>query len=203
MKSSQSFFNENQYYITPSDIIEFLYCKRFIYFMRSLGIDQHTEKRFKTTMGKEVHKKRGNENKHYLRKRIASCEKLNDINLVSPKLGIRGKVDEIHICSDGSMCPLDFKYAVYNERLYKTYKSQIIMYSLMIEEVYKKEVKVGYIVYCREGNKLVEVEVDKSEKEKVFSYIDEYKKVLNGFFPASTKEKSKCLDCCYRNICIK
>ena len=47
MKSFQNSFNEFNYYITPSDIIEFLYCKRFIYYMKCLGIEQYEEKRYK------------------------------------------------------------------------------------------------------------------------------------------------------------
>ncbi len=70
MKLSQSFFNENQYYITPSEIIEFLYCKRFIYFMKCLGIRQYEEKRYKVQKGREIHEKREKENRDYLRKKL-------------------------------------------------------------------------------------------------------------------------------------
>jgi hypothetical protein len=59
IKSSQNFFNENQYYITPSEIIEFLYCKRFIYFMKCLGIRQYEEKRYKVQKGREIHENHG------------------------------------------------------------------------------------------------------------------------------------------------
>lgn len=203
MKSSQSFFNEYQYYITPSDIIEFLYCKRFIYFMKCLGIEQHEDKRFKVMMGREVHEKRGRQNKDYLRRSISSCGKLLDVSLVSEKYGIRGKADEVHTLEDGTMCPLDYKYASYEEKLYDTYKSQLVLYALMIEEIYGKTVKKGYIVYCREENRLVEVDITNEDREKVVSYIDEYREVLDGYYPGPTKQKSKCLDCCYRNICIK
>ena len=52
MKSSQSFFDEFDYYITPSELIEFNYCKRFIYYMKCLNIPQFEEKRFKVQKGK-------------------------------------------------------------------------------------------------------------------------------------------------------
>jgi len=203
MKSSQSFFNENQYYITPSDMIEFLYCKRFIYYMKCLGIGQNEEKRFKVMMGREIHEKRGSQNKEYLPKKIGSCKKMISINLVSEKYGIRGNPDEVHILEDGTMAPLDYKYALYNERLFKTYKNQLIMYALMIEEVFQKDVRKGFIVYCREANRLVELEISKEDKEKIRDYIEEYRRVLDGYYPEATKQKSKCVDCCYRNICIK
>ena len=93
MKSSQSFFNEYQYYITPSDMIEFLYCKRFIYYMKCLGISQNEEKRFKVMMGREIHEKRATQNKDYLPKKIGSCNKMIGVNLISEKYGIIGNVD--------------------------------------------------------------------------------------------------------------
>jgi CRISPR-associated exonuclease Cas4 len=203
MKSSQSFFNEYQYYITPSDMIEFLYCKRFIYYMKCLGISQNEEKRFKVMMGREIHEKRATQNKDYLPKKIGSCNKMIGVNLISEKYGIIGNVDEIHTLEDGSMAPLDYKFTRYDQRIFKTHRNQLVMYALMIEEVFNKKVKKGFIVYCREENRLVEIDITKEDKEKVNSYIEEYKKILDGYYPEATKQKSKCLDCCYKNICIK
>ncbi|AEV68757.1 CRISPR-associated protein Cas4 [Acetivibrio clariflavus] len=203
MKLSQNFFNENQYYITPSDIIEFLYCKRFAYYMKCLGISQNEEKRFKVMMGRQLHEKRESENRDYLRKKIGSCGKRIGVNLVSEKYGIKGNADEIHELEDGTMAPLDYKYAKYEERLFKTYKNQMVLYALMIEEVYGKPVNKGYLVYCREGNRLVEIEITKEDKDRVLEYLDEYRRVLEGYYPQAAKEKSKCTDCCYRNICTK
>lgn len=203
MKLSQNSFNENQYYITPSDMIEFLYCKRFTYYMKCLGISQNEEKRFKVMMGREIHDKREGQNRDYLPKKIGSCGKRIGVNLVSGKYGVRGKADEIHDLEDGTMAPLDYKYAVYDERLFKTYKSQMILYALMIEEVYEKQVSRGYLVYCREENRLIEIEITQEDKARIIDYIEEYRNIMEGYYPQATKQKSKCIDCCYRNICTK
>ena len=50
-------------------MIEFLYCKRFIYYMKCLGIKQYEDKRYKVEKGRELHRKKENENKDYLRKK--------------------------------------------------------------------------------------------------------------------------------------
>lgn len=202
MKSSQNFFNEYDYFITPSEVIEFMYCPRFTYFMKNLGISQHEEKRLKVQIGREIHEDRANQNKEYLRKKIGSIKKEADVNIVSRKWLIRGKVDEIHHLSDGTLAPLDYKFAPYDEKIYETYKQQIILYGLMIEEIYDKIVNRGYLVYCREGNKLVEMEINNLDKEEAIGYLEEFKKVLNGYFPKATKYKARCIDCCYKNICI-
>jgi len=40
--------------------------------------------------------------------------------LVSEKYGIKGNADEVHTLADGTMAPLDYKFARYDERLFKT-----------------------------------------------------------------------------------
>ena len=75
MKSSQSFFDEFDYYITPSELIEFNYCKRFTYYMKCLNVPQFEENRFKVQKGKEIHSKKENENKQYLRKKLGVIDK--------------------------------------------------------------------------------------------------------------------------------
>ncbi|MEN8906749.1 MAG: CRISPR-associated protein Cas4 [Clostridiales bacterium] len=203
MKSFQNFFNEFDYYITPSEIIEFLYCKRFIYYMKCAGISQKEEQRYKVQKGRDIHKLREIQNKNYLRKSINSVNKVIDINLISNVFMIRGKVDEIHTLVNGELAPLDYKFAIYDEKIYSTYKNQLILYGIMIEEIYQKSVKKGFLVYCRNGSKLVEIEINEKDKKNIKNHIDEYKKVIKGYYPKGTKSKSKCLDCCYKNICIK
>jgi len=171
--------------------------------MKCLGISQNEEKRFKVMMGREIHEKREGRNRDYLPKKIGSCSKRISINLVSEKYGVRGRADEIHELEDGTMAPLDYKYAVYDEKLFKTYKNQMVLYALMIEEVYGKRVDKGYLVYCREENRLVEIEITQEDKARVLDYILEFHNVMKGYYPQATKQKSKCLDCCYRNICTK
>ena len=97
MKSYQNSFNEFQYYITPSDMIEFLYCKRFIYYMKCLGIKQYEDKRYKVEKGRELHRKKENENKDYLRKKLGVVDKKINIDLYSDKYKIKGKVDRTQI----------------------------------------------------------------------------------------------------------
>ena len=196
MKSSQNSFNEYVGYITPSDIIEFLYCKRFIYYMKCLGIKQNEDKRYKVQLGRNLHDNKEDTNKKYLRKKIGSIKKLIEVPLVSEKYKVKGKVDEVNFFEDGSAAPLDYKFAAYKDITFKTYKTQMILYSIMIEEMFGVPVDRGYLVYCRGGNELIEVPITPERT------LEEYKKVLTGYYPAATRDKAKCIDCCYRNICL-
>ncbi|MCD5414880.1 MAG: CRISPR-associated protein Cas4 [Clostridiales bacterium] len=203
MKSYQNSFNEHEYYITPSEMIEFIYCKRYTYFMKCLGIRQYEEKRYKVQKGREIHEKRARTNADYLRIKQKVQKKEINISLVSRNLQIRGKIDEILMLEGGTMAPLDYKYAKYNEKIYKTLFTQMVMYALMIEEVYDKIVNRGYIVYCRDVNLVKMHEITEKDKKEVIKNINEFKLVLQGVFPKATGHKSRCIDCCYKNICIK
>ncbi|OQY08000.1 MAG: CRISPR-associated protein Cas4 [Fusobacteriia bacterium 4572_132] len=190
--------------ITPSLVLEYLYCPRFIYFMKVLQIKQNEESRFKVMKGREIHKYKSITNKEYKRKKINVIKKEIEQELYSDKYNIHGKVDEILFLEDGKAVPLDYKFAKYENRIYKGYKTQLIMYGLMINDIYGIDVKRGYLVYTRSENKLIEIIFTKKDFEKIKIIIDEILEIIiTGKYPKSTKSKSRCNDCCYRNICIK
>ena len=97
--------------ITPSEVMEYLYCPRFTYFMNCLDIPQHEEKRYKVLKGREIHQRQAVINKNYLRLKIGVIKKEMLVYLNSDSLHIRGIVDEVLMLSDGTMAPLDYKLA--------------------------------------------------------------------------------------------
>lgn len=190
--------------ITPSEIIEHLYCPRFTYFMNCLNIPQHEELRYKVLKGRELHKRREKENRDYLRKRLGCVDKDISVYIASVKLRVRGVIDEVLYLSDGTLAPLDYKYAEYTDYTFETHKVQsCLLYALLIMENYQKPVKRGFICYARDGYKVKEIVY----REKDFCYakdvVDEiFKVILKGYFPKKTKWRNRCIDCCYRNICV-
>ena len=77
------------------------------------------------------------------------------------------------------------------------------MYALMIEEMYDCKVEKCFLVYTRSSNLVKEFSVEEKDISKLKKSIKEYFKVMEGFFPKATTSKSRCIDCCYKNICIK
>ena len=69
--------------ITISEVMEYLFCPRFIYFMNCLNIPQYEEKRYKVIMGREIHheKKFINNSNQFL----DSIPIENDRVIVAPK----------------------------------------------------------------------------------------------------------------------
>ena len=128
--------------ITPSHILEYLFCPRFTYFEYVLGIPQYEEKFYKVLKGREVHEEKARRHTEYLRKRLGVVNKESNVYLTGNRL--RGEVDEVLSLEDGTMAPLDYKFAKYEDRLYETYKTQLICYALLIEANYQKPVEKGF-----------------------------------------------------------
>ncbi|MCS6809226.1 MAG: CRISPR-associated protein Cas4 [Bacteroidota bacterium] len=188
--------------ITPSDIIQYLYCPRFIFFERVLSIPQHEEQYSKVMRGRELHKQRLKQNAEYLRKRVGAVEKYQAQYLTNNLL--RGEIDEVLVLADGTMSPLDYKFSTYNDIVYTTHKIQVFCYAWLIEENFGREVRRGFIVYTRSNNKLVEIPVQPEDKERVRSAAKAIRRITEGnVFPAATTCKKKCIECSYRNICVQ
>jgi CRISPR-associated exonuclease Cas4 len=188
--------------LTPSHIIEYLYCPRFTYYEYVLTIPQHEEKDYKVIKGREVHDQKLEQNKEYLRRRIGVTAK--HLNQYLTNNLLRGQVDEVLSLQDGTMAPLDYKFARWEDHVYETYKTQLYCYAWLIEENFGTKVNKGFLVYTRSSNKLVEVEIADADKQAVKACVEEIQQIIDkNYYPKSTKYKKRCLNCTYRNICIK
>jgi len=188
--------------ITPSHIIEYLFCSRYTYFEYVLHIPQNENKYFKVQKGRLVHEKKASENIEYLRKKLGVIDK--KINQYLTNDYLRGEVDEVLFFGSGLAAPLDYKFAKYDKKIYDTYKTQLYCYAVLIEENFGVEVNKGFLVYTRSKNKLIEIEIKKQYKQKVKNDAEGVLKIIEGnYFPRATKFKKRCVNCTYRNICIK
>lgn len=192
----------NKISVTPSEIIQYLYCPRFIYFEKVLGIPQYEEKSYKAMRGRQVHETKHSINKEYLRKKIGVTGKLQEQYLTNDLL--RGKVDEVLTLEDGTMAPLDYKFAQYKEKVFSTYKTQLACYACLIEDNFGKQVDKGFLVYTRSKNKMIEIEISQAQKQEVKECALAIGEIIqDNRFPKATRYKKRCIECTYRNICIQ
>ncbi len=188
--------------LTPSHIIEYLYCPRFTYFEYVLRIPQHEEANYLVMRGRNLHDDKLEQNKEYLRKRLGVVEKLLDQYLTNDLM--RGRVDEVLTLQDNSMAPLDYKFAEYKDRVYDTYQTQLYCYAWLIEENFGKPVNKGFLVYTRSRNKVIEVEISEENKAHVKkAAADIFDIIEQNRYPKATKYKARCVFCTYRNMCVK
>ena len=190
-------------YITPSEVIEYMFCPRFVYYLNVLKVDQHEHRRHLVKKGRDIHAMKLVQNKNYLRKKAGAIDKLQDVYLGSERLKLVGRVDEVLFLNDGSAAPLDYKYAAWENRIYKTYMVQQALYALLIEESFDKPVNRAFIVYVRSKNHLEEIKITLALKAKVQKIIDRIFQMINLSLYAQVKiSQRKCEDCTYRNLCV-
>jgi len=195
---------KTEYSLTASHLLEYLFCPRFTYFEYVLGIPQNEGNRFKVNKGRTVHEKIRKLNPDYLRKNFGVIRTERDVYLASPSSGLRGIIDEILFFEDNTAAPLDYKYAEYKDKTFKTYRTQLFFYGQLIKDNFNIPVNRGFIVYTRSNNKLVELPIKKKdfiELKKIIGDVNDI--ILKCKYPKPTTSKRRCPDCCYRNICEK
>lgn len=186
----------------PSQIIEYLYCPRYTFFEYVLRIPQYEEKFYKVQRGREMHDEKLERNKDYLRRKIGVKDKWLD--QYAGIDGLRGRIDEVLLLEDGSYAPLDYKFAEWKDKVFETYKQQLCCYAVLIEEIFQGEVNKGYLVYVRSKNKIVAVDISAADKTEIKKSMQRMAVIIKGNeFPKATKFKKRCVNCTYRNICIK
>jgi len=189
-------------HITPSQIIEYLYCPRYTYFEYVLQIPQQEEKYYKVMRGRDLHLKRARENVDYLRRRIGVVDK--QLNQYMSNDFLRGEVDEVLWLQDGSMAPLDYKFARFEGKVYETYQTQLYCYAWLIRENFGLPVNKGFLVYTRSQNKLIEVPINEGHVDAVRAAAEQVSEIIQrNFHSRGTKFKKRCVNCTYRNVCIQ
>jgi CRISPR-associated exonuclease Cas4 len=189
--------------IIVSDVLEYLFCPRFIYFMHCLAIPQHEESRFKVIKGRQVHDEKRITNTEYLRKKLGVLKKEINVFIASKNNHIKGIVDEVLFLDDGTAEPFEYKYAEFKDSIFKTYKFQLVLHAIMIKENYNIDVKKGFICFTRSNNHIEEVIFTQKDFKKGIEIIDEILEIIDkGFYPGKSRYKNKCIDCCYSNICV-
>ncbi len=205
MKSSSNFFKNDfetsPIELTATDLLEYIFCPRFTYFELYLKIPQHEEKRYKVEKGRTVHEQKNKINPQYLRKKIECTDRKFSV-YIDGLDGCKGIVDEVLTLADGTMAPLDYKYAEYKETTFRNHRLQLVYYAKLIKSRYGKPVNRGFIIYTRSKNKIVEVPIHERDFNNLESTISEmFKIITTGKYPEPTAYRTACFDCCYKNIC--
>jgi CRISPR-associated exonuclease Cas4 len=194
---------EQEIFVTVSDALEYLFCPRFIFFERCLMIPEHQEKRYKVLKGRELHESREKVNRDYVRKKLHCVKKEISVYLTSHKYHFKGEVDEILFLEDGTAAPLDYKFAEFKDTIYRTHKYQAALYGLLIMEHYGVEVKRAYVCYTRSKHHVEEIAFRQKDFERARIIVREILDIIQkGYYPEGTKQKARCIDCTYRNICV-
>jgi CRISPR-associated exonuclease Cas4 len=188
--------------IIISDVLEYLFCPRFIYYMHCLAIPQHQELKYKVLRGREVHEARRIENPDYLRKRLGVVGRELDVFVASKTHHVKGIVDEVLTLEDGTLAPFEYKFAEFKGRIHPTYRYQLVLHAMMIRENYGRDVGKGFVCFTRSGNHIEEVVFTARDLRKSEEIVEDILKIIEtGAFPGRSSTKAHCVGCCYGKIC--
>jgi CRISPR-associated exonuclease Cas4 len=190
--------------LTVTHVLEHLYCERFTYFEYVLMVPERQERRALVMKGREVHEERAKTNPSYLRKKLGVVRRHFDVPLASTSLGVRGSVDEALELADGTVAPLDYKFAEAPRAVYANQKAQAALYGLLLAEHFGRPVTRAYLCYTRSKHRIVELALTESDFAVARDAVDAVLAVIeSGWYPPGTKWAARCRDCCYRNICLR
>ncbi|MDH7578357.1 MAG: CRISPR-associated protein Cas4 [Bacillota bacterium] len=180
-----------------SDIKQYLYCPRIIYFTYVLPVEKKTTP--KMEIGKEEHLKTARlEGRRRLRAYgLTEGERFFNTYLFSPRLGLEGVLDMYLAVPRGSF-PVDFKNTC---RLAVNHKYQLLAYALLLEDQLGRPVRGGFIYLIPLGRA---VYVEATPEARLYT-----KRLLGAIrgligqeqFPSLPRRAGRCADCEYRNYC--
>lgn len=181
-----------------SDIKQFLYCPRILYFTYVCPVDKKITR--KMNYGKEEHLEldRLEKRRTFRRYRLEKGERIFHARLYSARLGLEGMLD-MHIVSGGEPIPVEFKYSSQEPAI--NHKYQLIAYAMLLEDTYRKPVRQGFL-YFIPGNRIYPVEVTPNARDFVKETLAKIRHMINSeTFPKPPYGKGKCTDCEFRNYC--
>lgn len=188
--------------ITVSDIVQFFYCPRKVYFLKTLGVPIIA--RHKMEYGEEVHeleKRRMLERKQiYGFDRDDVAEVLEGLQIEAPEIGLRGKVDVALKLKSGEVIPVDTKYTD-EISIQSQYRKQLCAYALLLEQHFKAQVRRGVIYFSLQKEPKV-ITILREDKEAVLRDIDHIRDLISKEIVPRGVSPEKCEYCEVRKYCV-
>ncbi len=128
--------------LTVSDVKQFFYCPRVVFYTYSLNTKRPTTYKMKEGNLEHYAIAEKEERRSLKAYGLAEGERQFNISLNSAKLALTGKLDMV-ILTNHEVIPVDFKNTAGNVGL--NHKYQLTGYALLIEDLWKKPVRRAFI----------------------------------------------------------
>lgn len=190
--------------ITVSDVKQYLYCPKIIYFDHVLHAPKPPDQ--KLDAGREAHesiisKEKRRKGAVFYDPELDVADKLFRVELVSQTLGLRGVLDYL-VKTERELIPVDYKFGYSNNgAAYLNHKYQLAAYALLVEDCFNTTVRRGFIHYSRERLN-VRIDITDELRGRTMRMIEGIRSIIeNETEPASARNPARCTDCEYRRYC--
>ncbi|MGE5557832.1 MAG: CRISPR-associated protein Cas4 [Bacillota bacterium] len=190
---------ERAFRFTVTDIKQYQYCPRIIYFTYVQPVPRRVTRLMK--FGEERHLEMERlEPRRVVRKYgLDEGEKIYRETFHSERLGLSGKLD-MSIHAPGAVYPVEFKFTLEREPR-RSYIGQLAAYAMLLEEKYATHIGKGFF-YFIPAKKIAPVDIKDADKDRVICNLQAIRELIAGeTFPPGTKETAKCVDCEWRIFC--
>ncbi len=188
--------------LTVSDIVQYHYCPRKVYFLRVMDVPAGVRR--KMEYGDEQHER---EKRRMLERseiygfdKVEVAEVLQDLQIESQCLGLRGKLDVALRMMDGELVPVETKYTDFAIPQ-RHYLKQLYSYALLLEEWGGRVVKRG-VIYFSQQKKPGIVDITREDKDSILRDIETIEGMLANEEPPRGVSPEKCRYCEVAKYCI-
>lgn len=184
--------------MTASDVKQFVYCPRIIYFKFVLPVPILPT--YKMAAGREAHKVMNQrERRRSTRKyKLEEGDRIYQQFLKSERLGLSGKLD-LYIQGSGRLYPVEYKNSNGEPGLHHRY--QLTAYALLLEDVKDTVVRRGFI-YMLEDEIVYPLEITEGRKRFLKALLNSMRQMVSTeIMPRPTPFRERCLECEFKLYC--
>jgi CRISPR-associated exonuclease Cas4 len=186
--------------LRPTDIRQFLYCPRIIYFTYVQPVRKLPT--LKMAVGAQRHQAELEQDERGRRRYAAlpEGERLHNVSLSAPSVGLQGKVDMLIKQQGGRMIPVEFKPS---KTLQTRHQYQLVAYAMLVAEQYSVDVPEGY-VYSLADRRAKRIAITQERVKYLRDVLVQMRRMIESEAlpePTAGRYGAKCVDCEYRRYC--
>lgn len=181
-----------------SDLKQYYYCPRVVYYQYVLPVDKKVT--YKMEKGKAAQQEiEALEARRKLKAYgLKEGKRLFNPWVTSKKFALSGRLDLL-IETDSEIYPVDFKFT--RGKPFKNHLYQLAGYALILEDKGDKPVRNGFVYLIPQKDAVV-FDLTDELKQDCLNMMDDIRRMIKEeAFPNHPPQRSKCVDCEYRNYC--
>lgn len=187
--------------LTVTDIKQYIYCPRIIYYTYVMPVQKKTS--FKMDYGKRQHDEmdRLEKRRKFTSYGFGEGERIFFLKLYSRYLNLSGLIDMVIECKKGNLkeyYPVEFKNTT--RGIQKNHKYQLVAYAMLLEEHYKKPVRQGF-VYTIPNKKIELLTITDNMRIYVKRVIGAIRNIIAYEKFPDPRSYRRCRDCEFKNYC--
>lgn len=183
-------------YLTAVDVKHYAYCPRIVYFTHVLHLQERTTEAM--LYGSESHDESVIAP---VAAKLKASKVIRDLELVSDKLRLRGKLDYLIVTKFNEFIPVEVKWTEpMGEAVKRDHRLQLASYALMVEENFGRAVKRAVVYYTR-AKKLISTTLDEDVKNEAKHTLESINRIISEEELPKAAKHRRCTNCGFKEYC--